>query len=117
SRGGLVDDAELEPDGSGTDRYRLVSDASGDRGVHEDIDDVDGERDLREAPVALLAVHLFCPRVHRPDLLAVLLQHASDPEGRARTVLREPDDGPRLSQLGQNPVDLRAVVDHPSTLG
>ena len=112
--GGLVDDAELVPDGLGADGDGLVGDRAGEVAVHEHIDDVDVEGDVGQRGVALLAVDRLGLRVDGDDPLAVRWS-TSATRYAARCGF---DDRPTTAQVSPSSVRiLRIVAESPYTPG
>ena len=84
--GGLVDHAELEPDGLDAQPVllgdRVVDDRADPRAVHEAVDDVDRARDVGEAAVALLAEGVLAPEIDRNDGHAESVAQVTGRSGR-----------------------------------
>ena len=67
--GGVIDDADLHPDGARADGDRLVDDRSHLIGAAEDVDDLDRGRHRRQVGMARQSLPARQPGVDRQDLV------------------------------------------------
>src|SRR3954447_22202128 len=109
-RGGLVDHAELHPDGPRAERDRLVDVRAGGVRAAEDVDHVDGLGELGQARAARLAQALLAggARVDRDDRVAAVLEQLGDAVAVAVPARGAADDRPRQrrgEQLADRVVD------------
>lgn len=99
-RRSLIDHAVLQPDRAGSCSNRLVDDAPRKLRSPEDVDDLDGRRDLGERAVTNQTSPSPEIRVDRKDRIAMIQEVAGHDVGWSLRAVGEPHDGdpPELPQ-------------------
>ena len=115
-RGGLVDDAVLEPDGGRPDGDGVVHDRAYELRSPKDLDHVDGLRDVTQARIGALAEDFLHIGIDRDDAIARPLQVARDTVAGTVRIGAEADDGNRPRRVQDLFRDVHDLRGHRFTL-
>ena len=115
-RRGLVDDAVLEPDGTGLDGDGVVHDRAHELRPSEDLDHVDGLRDVTQARIGALAEDLLDVGIDRDDAIARPLQVVRHAVAGTVRIGAEAYDGNRPRRVEDLFRDVEHLPVHASTL-